>query len=149
MRRLINIKNGVVTLLSAAVIAGLAACEADPVETMRGNLPDDELLENTNVLIRSQYSSVERAVVFRSLHGEHSVILLGLIFDKDPAILLVCSYKAVTGLFFGKLLREYGEIDRHYLLVARDLPKIASCCLVLFLVGLALLIAGAEERECG
>ena len=63
MRRLINIKNGVVTLLSAAVIAGLAACEADPVETTRGNLPDDESLENTNVLIRSQYSSVERAVV--------------------------------------------------------------------------------------
>ena len=48
MRRLINIKNGVVTLLSAAVIAGLAACEADPVETTRGNLPDDGLLENTN-----------------------------------------------------------------------------------------------------
>ena len=63
MRRLINIKNGVMTLLSAAVIAGLAACEADPVETIRGNLPDDESLENTNVLIRSQYSSVERAVV--------------------------------------------------------------------------------------
>ena len=45
--RINNVKKGVVTLLFAAVIAGLTACETDPVKSQRGELPDKDLLENT------------------------------------------------------------------------------------------------------
>lgn len=51
-------------LFCAAAVAGLAACDADPVGASRGELPDKEPLENTHVLIRSQFSPVERAVVY-------------------------------------------------------------------------------------
>lgn len=61
--KIINIRRGVVTLLCAAVIAGLTACEADPVETQRGDLLDKDLLENTYVKIRSIKSTTEFAVV--------------------------------------------------------------------------------------
>lgn len=47
--RINNVKKGVVTLLFAAVIAGLTACETDPVKSQRGELPDKDLLENTYV----------------------------------------------------------------------------------------------------
>lgn len=56
-------KKGVVALLSAAVIAGFTACEADPVESQRGDLPDEDLLENTYVKIRSIKSPTKFAVV--------------------------------------------------------------------------------------
>ena len=45
--RINNVKKGVVTLLFAAVIAGLTACETDPVKSQRGELPDKDWLENT------------------------------------------------------------------------------------------------------
>jgi len=38
--RINNVKKGVVTLLFAAVIAGLTACETDPVKSQRGELPN-------------------------------------------------------------------------------------------------------------
>ena len=43
---------------------GLAACDADPIDTTRGELPDKEPLENTYVSVRSQFSPVERSVVY-------------------------------------------------------------------------------------
>lgn len=58
------LKQGLVTLLCTAVFAGFAACSTDPVEREGGKLPDKEPLENTYVLVRSQYSPVERAVVY-------------------------------------------------------------------------------------
>ena len=61
--RITNVKKGVVTLLFAAVIAGLTACETDPVKSQRGELPDKDLLENTYVKIRSIKSPTEFAVV--------------------------------------------------------------------------------------
>ena len=61
--RINNVKKGVVTLLFAAVIAGLTACETDPVKSQRGELPDKDLLENTYVNIRSIKSPTEFAVV--------------------------------------------------------------------------------------
>lgn len=63
MKTMIKMKRAVVTLLSAGALAGLWACEADPVETGRGALPDKEPLENTYVKIRSAKSSTEFAVV--------------------------------------------------------------------------------------
>lgn len=57
-------RQGWVTLLCTAVFAGFAACSTDPVEREGGKLPDKEPLENTYVLVRSQYSPVERAVVY-------------------------------------------------------------------------------------
>ena len=60
--RINNVKKGVVTLLFAAVIAGLTACETDPVKSQRGELPDKDLLENTYVKIRSIKSPTEFAV---------------------------------------------------------------------------------------
>lgn len=57
-------KQGLVTLLCTAVFAGFAACSTDPVEREGGKLPDKEPLENTYVLVRSQHSPVERAVVY-------------------------------------------------------------------------------------
>ncbi len=58
------LRQGWVTLLCTAVFAGFAACSTDPVEREGGKLPDKEPLENTYVLVRSQYSPVERAVVY-------------------------------------------------------------------------------------
>lgn len=58
------LRQGLVTLLCTAVFAGFAACSTDPVEREGGKLPDKEPLENTYVLVRSQYSPVERAVVY-------------------------------------------------------------------------------------
>ncbi len=53
---MIKTKNAVVTLLCVAALAGLWACEADPVETERGNIPDKDPLENTYGLLRSRQS---------------------------------------------------------------------------------------------
>lgn len=63
MKTMIKMKNAVVTLLCAAALAGLWACEADPVETGRGTLPDKDPLENTYAMIRSVYSPTFRSVV--------------------------------------------------------------------------------------
>lgn len=64
MKTLIKMKNIPKILLATVLAAGLAACEADPVDTTRGALPDTEPLENTRVSVRSQHSPVERAVVY-------------------------------------------------------------------------------------
>ena len=64
MKAIIKRANVAMALFCAAAVAGLAACDADPIGASRGELPDKEPLENTHVLIRSQFSSVERAVVY-------------------------------------------------------------------------------------
>lgn len=52
-----RIKNSVVTLFCAAVLAGLTACDADPVEQKGGKLPDKEGLENLYGTLRSGKST--------------------------------------------------------------------------------------------
>ena len=49
--RINNVKKGVVTLLFAAVIAGLTACEADPVMQESGKLPDKGSIEEVHVML--------------------------------------------------------------------------------------------------
>ena len=51
----------VVTLLCAAVLAGLTACDADPVEREGGKLPDKDGLENTYGMLRSNRASENEA----------------------------------------------------------------------------------------
>lgn len=46
----------VVTLFCAAALAGLTACDADPVEREGGKLPDKDGLENTYGMLRSTRS---------------------------------------------------------------------------------------------
>lgn len=64
MKTLIKMKNIPKILLATVLAAGLAACDADPIDTTRGELPDKEPLENTYVSVRSQFSPVERSVVY-------------------------------------------------------------------------------------
>lgn len=64
MKTQIKMKNIPKILLATVLAAGLVACDADPVDTTRGELPDKEPLENTRVSIRSQHSPVERSVVY-------------------------------------------------------------------------------------
>ena len=59
--RINNVKKGVVTLLFAAVIAGLTACEADPVMQESGKLPDKGSIEEVHVMLCSS-NSVENRV---------------------------------------------------------------------------------------
>ena len=59
--RINNVKKGVVTLLFAAVIAGLTACEADPVMQESGKLPDKGSIEENHVMLSSS-NSVENRV---------------------------------------------------------------------------------------
>lgn len=89
MKTMIRIKNGVVTLLCAAALAGLWACEADPVETSRGNLPERDPLENTYVTIRSERSPATRAVV-------HLTEGTGSITDRIYCRLTRAAEKAMT-----------------------------------------------------
>ena len=64
MKTQIKMKNIPRILLATVLAAGLAACDADPIDTTRGELPDKEPLENTYVSVRSQFSPVERSVVY-------------------------------------------------------------------------------------
>lgn len=64
MKTQIKMKNIPKILLATVLAAGLVACDADPVDTTRGELPDKEPLENTYVMVRSQFSPVERSVVY-------------------------------------------------------------------------------------
>lgn len=58
-----KIQDGIRLILCAAAIAGLWACDADPVEMNGGTLPDSEALENTYVSLRSMRSSQRSAYV--------------------------------------------------------------------------------------
>ena len=51
----------VVTLFCAAALAGLTACDADPVEREGGKLPDKDGLENTYGMLRSNRASENEA----------------------------------------------------------------------------------------
>ena len=64
MKTQIKMKNIPKILLATVLAAGIVACDADPVDTTRGELPDKEPLENTYVMVRSQFSPVERSVVY-------------------------------------------------------------------------------------
>lgn len=64
MKRNYDMKQGIFVFLMAMGALLLASCEADPVDTTRGELPDKEPLENTYVSVRSQFSPVERSVVY-------------------------------------------------------------------------------------
>ncbi|WP_162611646.1 BT_3987 domain-containing protein [Alistipes sp. An116] len=57
-------KRGILASLMVLGSLCLAACDADPIDTTRGELPDKESLENTYVSVRSQFSPVERSVVY-------------------------------------------------------------------------------------
>lgn len=101
---MIKTKNAVVTLLCAAALAGLWACEADPVETGRGSLPDKEPLENTYAMIRSVYSPTYRAVVNLVENG-------GAVTDPVRCRLTRPAEKAVTvkAASDEALVKEYNE----------------------------------------
>jgi len=64
MKRNYDMKRGILAFLMVLGMLGLAACDADSIDTTRGELPDKEPLENTYVSVRSQFSPVERSVVY-------------------------------------------------------------------------------------
>lgn len=70
-----TIKHAVTTLLCAAVAAGLAACDADPVEQKGGKLPEKEPLENVYGMLRSGKSSEKTIDV---------LLTEGVSFAKEP-----------------------------------------------------------------
>lgn len=63
MKRTINMKNGILALFCMAALAGLAACEADPVERDGGKQPDKGALEQVHLQLRSAKSTTDRSVV--------------------------------------------------------------------------------------
>lgn len=63
MKRIINMKNGILALFCMAALAGLAACEADPVERDGGKQPDKGALEQVHLQLRSAKSTTDRSVV--------------------------------------------------------------------------------------
>lgn len=63
MKRTNNMKNGILALFCTAVLAGFAACEADPVERDGGKQPDKEALGNVHLQIHSMKSSTNRSVI--------------------------------------------------------------------------------------
>lgn len=63
MKRNYDMKQGILAFLMALGVLGLAACDADPIDTTRGELPDKEPLENTYVKVRSMKSATEFSVV--------------------------------------------------------------------------------------
>ena len=64
MKRNYDMKQGILAFLMVLGSLCLAACDTDPIDTTRGELPDKEPLENTYVSVRSQFSPVERSVVY-------------------------------------------------------------------------------------
>ena len=63
MKTQIKMKNIPRILLATVLAAGLAACDADPIDTTRGELPDKEPLENTYARLRSTRSATNIAVM--------------------------------------------------------------------------------------
>ena len=63
MKTQIKMKNIPRILLATVLAAGLAACDADPIDTTRGELPDKEPLENTYARLRSTRSATNIAVI--------------------------------------------------------------------------------------
>lgn len=59
----IKMKNIPKILLATVLAAGLAACDVDPIDTTRGELPDKELLENTYAHLKSIRSATNIAVM--------------------------------------------------------------------------------------
>ena len=60
MKTIFDLQTGVVTLLCTAALAGLTACEADPVMQESGKLPDKGSIEEVHVMLCS--SNSERCV---------------------------------------------------------------------------------------
>lgn len=67
-----TIKQAIISLFCAGALAGLAACDADPVEQKGGKLPEKEPLENVYGILRSVKSS-DRAVDVLLTEGDGSV----------------------------------------------------------------------------
>ena len=63
MTRNYDMKQGIFVFLMAMGALFLASCEADPVDTTRGELPDKEPLENTYARLRSTRSATNIAVI--------------------------------------------------------------------------------------
>lgn len=63
MKMQIKMKNIPKILLATVLAAGLAACDVDPIDTTRGELPDKELLENTYAHLKSIRSATNIAVM--------------------------------------------------------------------------------------
>ena len=61
MKTILDLQTGVVTLLCTAALAGLTACEADPVMQESGKLPDKGSIEEVHVMLCSS-NSVENRV---------------------------------------------------------------------------------------
>lgn len=61
MKTIFDLQTGVVTLLCTAALAGLTACEADPVMQESGKLPDKGSIEEVHVMLCSS-NSVENRV---------------------------------------------------------------------------------------
>lgn len=61
MKTIFDLQTGVVTLLCTAALAGLTACEADPVMQESGKLPDKGSIEENHVMLSSS-NSVENRV---------------------------------------------------------------------------------------
>ena len=79
--RINNVKKGVVTLLFAAVIAGLTACEADTVEREGGKLPDKEPLETVSGMLRSGNSS-EKTIDVLLTEGGGGFVMRNFYFQQ-------------------------------------------------------------------
>lgn len=79
-----TIKQTLTMLLCAGMLAGLAACDADPVEQKGGKLPEKEPLENTYGTLRSAKTS-GRAVDVLLAEGESSTQELFYFQQTRPA----------------------------------------------------------------
>ena len=75
MKTIFDLQTGVVTLLCTAALAGLTACEADPVMQESGKLPDKGSIEEVHVMLCSS-NSVENRV---------DVLLTELLLEADTA----------------------------------------------------------------
>lgn len=103
-----SISNLVVTLLFVAVIAGLTACDADPVELKGGKLPDKDGLENTygmlcsrktsekwiDVLLAEGYGAAAEMCYFRQTQPVSEDTSLELRIDNS----LIEAYNAAEGI---------------------------------------------------
>lgn len=63
MKRNYDMKQGILAFLMVLGVLGLAACDADPIDTTRGELPDKEPLENTYAHLKSIRSATNIAVI--------------------------------------------------------------------------------------
>ena len=63
MKRNYDMKQGIFVFLMVLGSLCLAACDTDPIDTTRGELPDKEPLENTYARLRSTRSATNIAVI--------------------------------------------------------------------------------------